>query len=61
MRKVIPHNDTKNLTMKQHKRQSLKQKQKHQQDSGKEGRKVAIDIEFRLGLDSECRTLSSAR
>ena len=36
MRKVIPHNDTKNLTTKQHKRQSFKQKQKqkqkHQQD-----------------------------
>ena len=26
-----------------------------------EGRKVAIDIEFRSGLDSECCTLSSAR
>ena len=30
-------------------------------DLGEDRRNVAIGIEFRLGLDSECRTLSSAR
>ena len=57
-----PHNDTKNLTTKQHKWQSLKTKTKTPKRLRERGdKKVAIDIEFRSGLNSEHRTLSSAR
>ena len=55
---------TNNRTTKKQKWQSLKITSILQippDNKGKRGGKMAIGIEFRSGLDSECRTLSSAR